>query len=96
MPRVVADVLRQRWPRQLESRLVAGTQWKGPDYTDSQPTGFIFTGATGTVLQPRKADMYFASVRTRAGLDAHKFHGLRHDSRACFWPPASPIALSWR
>jgi hypothetical protein len=68
MPRLVADVPRKRWPRQLESRLIAGTQWKGPDYSDGQPKGFIFTGATGMVLQPRKADMYFAGVRTRAGL----------------------------
>jgi hypothetical protein len=45
MPRLVVDVLRKRWPRQLESRLIAGTQWEGPDYADGQPTGFIFTGA---------------------------------------------------
>jgi hypothetical protein len=29
LPRLVADVLRQRWPRQLESRLVAGTHMEG-------------------------------------------------------------------
>jgi integrase len=79
MPRLVAEVLRKRWPRQLEARLVAGEQWKGPNYAESTPTGFIFTGATGAVLQPRKADLYFADVRTRAGLDSHRFHGLRHD-----------------
>jgi integrase len=79
MPRLVAEVLRKRWPRQLEARLLAGEQWKGPDYADGTPTGFIFTGATGTVLQPRRADLYFAEVRTRAGMDSHRFHGLRHD-----------------
>jgi integrase len=79
MPRLVAEVLRKRWPRQLEARLLAGEQWKGPDYADGTPGGFIFTGATGTVLQPRRADLYFADVRARAGMDSHRFHGLRHD-----------------
>ena len=30
-------------------------------------------------MQPRKADLYFASVRARTSLDSHRFHGLRHD-----------------
>jgi len=33
----------------------------------------------GTVLEPRRVDEYFATVRTRAGLDEDTFHGLRHD-----------------
>jgi integrase len=78
MPRLVAEILRKRWPRQLEARLRAGKTWHGPDYADNKPTGFIFTGATGMVLQPRRADLYFGSVRSRAGLDSHRFHGLRH------------------
>ena len=31
------------------------------------------------MLEPRKVDLYFESVRSRAGLDGHTFHGLRHD-----------------
>jgi integrase len=79
MPRLVTHVLRKRWPRQLESRLHAGKTWHGPDYADNKPTGFIFTGATGMVLQPRRADLYFGSVRVKPGSGAHRFHGLRHD-----------------
>jgi integrase len=79
IPRLVAEVLRKRWPHQLEARMLAGNQWKGPAYVESARTGFIFTGATGTVLQPRKADLYFAGVRSRAGMESHRFHALRHD-----------------
>ncbi len=31
------------------------------------------------MLEPRRVDEYFATVRTRAGLDEDTFHGLRHD-----------------
>jgi integrase len=79
MPQLVTEVLRRRWPRQLAARLVAGNRWVGPDYAEAKPTGFIFTGSTGAVLQPHRADLYFAEVRERVGLDAHRFHGLRHD-----------------
>jgi integrase len=79
VPRLVAEALHQRWPKQFESRLHAGDPWRGPNYTDAIPTGFIFTGATGTVLQPRRADAYFANLRARAGMDSHRCHGLRHD-----------------
>ncbi len=71
--------VRKRWPHQLESRMLAGKRWRGADYVESARTGFVFTGATGTVLQPRKADLYFAGVRSRAGMDSHRFHALRHD-----------------
>src|SRR5258708_39810453 len=64
---------------QIEDRLAAGERWKGPDYAGGKSTGFIFTGEVGTVLEPRSVDEYFVTVRTRAGLDEHTFHGLRHD-----------------
>jgi integrase len=60
-------------------RLAAGDRWKGPDYPDGRSTGFIFTSDVGTVLEPRRVDEYFATVRARAGLEQHTFHGLRHD-----------------
>ena len=80
MPQLLADVLRRRWNRQRQQRIAAGAErWVGLAYGDGQPRGFIFTGTTGAVLQPRRADAYFAEVRERSGLDAHRFHGLRHN-----------------
>ena len=79
LPQLVVQALRAHRSHQLEDRRVAGTSWKGPDYADGKATGFIFTSEIGTVLEPRKVDSYFDSVRERAGLDSHTFHGLRHD-----------------
>ena len=79
LPQIVVEALKAQRKRQLEDRLAAGERWKGADYRDGKATGFVFTSAVGTVLEPRKVDAYFASVRERAGLDAHTFHGLRHD-----------------
>ena len=79
LPQLVIQALRAHRKRQLQDRLAAGERWKGPDYPEGKATGFIFTSEVGTVLEPRKVDSYFDSVRERAGLDSHTFHGLRHD-----------------
>lgn len=79
MPRLVADALRAQRTYQLEDRLAAGPKWKGPGASEEKAGGFVFTSGVGTLLEPRKVNVYFADVRRRAGLDAHRFHGLRHD-----------------
>jgi integrase len=79
LPQMVVDELQELRKYQLEDRIHAGRQWKGPDYAGGKSTGFIFTSDVGTVLDPRRVDEYFATVRTRAGLAEHTFHGLRHD-----------------
>jgi site-specific recombinase XerC len=71
-------------------------QWKGPEYADSKPAGFIFTGATGTVLHPRRADAYFAEVRSRAGMDSHRFHSLRHDFASLLLAASIADRAVWR
>jgi integrase len=71
LPGFVTDALKQRRVYQLEDRVRAGKSW--------QDTGYVFTSGIGTVLEPRKVDLYFASVRERAGLDGRTFHSLRHD-----------------
>jgi integrase len=71
LPTFVTDALKQRRIYQLEDRVRAGKSW--------QDTGYVFTSGIGTVLEPRKVDLYFASVRERAGLDGRTFHSLRHD-----------------
>jgi integrase len=74
---LVVEVLQARWRHQLAERLAAGTRWQGVEYVPGEPTGYIFTGATGTAIQPRAINDYFAEVRERAGLDVQRFHGLR-------------------
>jgi len=74
---LMVEVLQARWKYQLQERLAAGTRWRGLEYVASTPTGYIFTGASGTPIQPRAIDKFFAEVRERAGLDVQRFHGLR-------------------
>src|SRR5205085_2656829 len=74
---LMMEVLQARWKHQVQERLDAGTRGHGPEYVASTPTGYIFTGASGTPIQPRAIDKFFAEVRERAGLDVQRFHGLR-------------------
>jgi hypothetical protein len=52
LPRLIVQALRAHRLRQIEDRLAAGDRWKGPDYHDAQATGFVFTSAVGTILEP--------------------------------------------
>jgi integrase len=71
LPQLVVDALEQQREYQRQDRRAAGARWiVGPQ--------FVFTSEIGTVLDPRKVDLYFSSVRERAGLDGHTFHSLRH------------------
>jgi integrase len=79
IPQLVVKSLRTHGRYQLEDRLAAGELWKGPDYAGGKLTGFVFTSTIGTILEPHRVVNYFESVRRRAGLDKHTFHGLRHD-----------------
>jgi integrase len=76
---IAMDALQARWKRQLEERMAAGAEWKGPDYHGGKATGFVFTSEVGTELKPRYVDKSFHSVRYRAGLGDKTFYGLRHD-----------------
>jgi hypothetical protein len=53
--------------RQVEDRLVAGPRWNGSDYPRWQGDRFVFTSEIGTVLEPRRVDTYFESVRKACG-----------------------------
>jgi integrase len=56
--------------RQIEQRLVAGDAW--------QNTGYIFTQADGTPIEPDKVTQAFARIVREAGLPHLTLHGLRH------------------
>jgi integrase len=75
---LVCEVLRQRWRHQCADFAHADGHWKGPRFEGAEPSGYVFTSPTsGTPIQVRHIDRYFASVRERASLDIERFHGLR-------------------
>jgi integrase len=56
--------------RQIEQRLAAGDTW--------QITGYVFTQADGTSVEPDKVSADFARIVRGAGLPHLTLHGLRH------------------
>jgi hypothetical protein len=96
LPDVVIDALKRRAIRQREDRLHAGKLWRGADYTGGKPTGFVFTSAWGMVMDPRNTNRAFDRIRIMAGLDAHTFHGLRHDLQVCSLRRVYLAGWSWR
>lgn len=91
LPTSIAHALKFHRARQLESRLAAGSRWKGPDYADGRMTGFVFNSQVGTVLEPRNLNRYFDRVRARAGMPTHTFHGLRHDCASLLLAQGVPL-----
>jgi integrase len=79
MPQLIARALHRHQAVQFQDRLLAGSLWKGPDYPDGKSVGYVFTSRIGTVMEPRRVNVYFKSACKRAGLNARVFHGLRHD-----------------
>jgi integrase len=92
IPDVMLRALKQHRQRQIEERLHAGNQWKGPEPTqDGRPAGIVFTSEVGTVLEPRNVFRWFEGVRERAGLDDKTFHQLRHDCASLLLAQGVPI-----
>jgi hypothetical protein len=56
MPPTIARALRTHQSRQFEDRLKAGSRWKGSDYPDGKPAGYVFTSTSGTVMEPRRVN----------------------------------------
>ncbi len=77
MPDVVAQALSRQLAYQREDYLGAAQRWKGR--RPGNPRQWVVHSEVGTVLEPRRVDLYFASVRERLGMDARTFHGLRKD-----------------
>lgn len=70
LPDLVVVALRDERRRQAENRLRAGDEW--------QDTGYAFTSAIGTPIDPRNLTTYFHAVTKTAGLGQIRFHALRH------------------
>lgn len=70
LPALAISVLKAHLARQLEERQKAGTRW--------HETGFVFTTAHGTPLEPRNVVRSFKRILQQAGLPDQRFYDLRH------------------
>lgn len=65
------QVLRKQKMKQAEQRLKAGPLWVNP-------CGLIFTDEDGGPMSQQTAEKEFSFIRAAVGLDAFRFHDLRH------------------
>jgi len=73
MPTAIVRALPAHRVRQLQERLLAGSEWK--------ENGLVFTTTIGTPLEPRSAVSDFKRILAKAGLPGSiKFHDLRHSA----------------
>lgn len=70
LPEFAVKALRTHRARQIQERLVAGSDWK--------ETGHVFTTTVGTPMDERKVHCEFKRALSRAGLAPKRFHDLRH------------------
>jgi integrase len=70
MPALVTESLRSHRVRQMEQRLLVGTEWEAGD--------FVFATAIGRPLTDSTVTHMFQRHLARAGLPRQRFHDLRH------------------
>jgi integrase len=70
LPEFAVTALRNHRKRQLQERLLAGSDWR--------ETGHVFTTTIGTPLDPDNVTHYFKRAVAKAGLRPQRFHDLRH------------------
>jgi integrase len=91
LPQSIVQSLSAHRTRQLETKLQAGPRWQGLAYPNATPTGYVFTSSTGTIMDPRNLNRYFAKVRQKANLPTHTFHQLRHDCASLLLAQGIPL-----
>jgi len=64
--------LRAHRARQLEDRLLAGSDWRGDEW------GLVFMTMRGTPLDAKNATHRFQDLLSRLGIARMRFHDLRH------------------
>ena len=70
LPPFVVDALRDRREQQAGERDTCGAEW--------QESGYVFTTAVGSPVDPRNLNRHWYATRKRVGLDEYRFHDLRH------------------
>jgi integrase len=71
--------------RQIEQRLLIGSEW--------QDTGYVFTTPIGTPLDPRNLTARFQTLCESAGLGRVRFHALRHTAATLMLNNGVPLEV---
>ncbi len=72
LPAFAVDTLRAHRARQLEDRLLAGSDWRGDEW------GLVFMTMRGTPLDAKNVTHRFQDLLSRLGIARMRFHDLRH------------------
>ncbi|HVN90882.1 MAG TPA: site-specific integrase, partial [Candidatus Binataceae bacterium] len=83
LPQIAIRVLRNHRARQLQDRLIAGSEW--------EDTGLIFTNHDGRAVDPMALYRDFRRVLKKAGLPPIRLHDLRHSAAALMLSQDVPL-----
>lgn len=85
VPDACVAALRNHRRRQLEERMIAGSEWVD--------TGAVFTTPFGTYVDPRNANRIFDSLCEAAKLAPRRFHALRHSAATIMYEQGVPLEV---
>jgi integrase len=85
LPTLAVDALKARRKAQLEERMRAGADWKG------SADNLVFTTEQGRIVHPSTVRTVLKATLTSAGLDATKFHTLRHTAATLLLSDGTPL-----
>jgi len=85
LPAIAGDALNARRKAQLEERMRAGADWQG------SADDLVFPTEQGRMLQHSTVRKVLSSTLKAAGLDAVKFHTLRHTAATLLLTDGTPL-----
>lgn len=83
LPQIALRALREHRRRQLQERLIAGSEWND--------SGLVFTNYRGIPLEPMTLRRDFRRVLAKAGLPAMRLHDLRHSAASLMLTLGVPL-----
>jgi integrase len=87
LPAPLLAKLRVHRIRQMESRLLAGTRWRG------NPWDLVFTSTVGTAIDPRNVNRQFDALLSKAGLRHIRVHDARHTAAVLMLAQDIPLKV---